>query len=279
MNENNFEISVVIPLYNEAAKIKLAISSVNEQADGGLKYIKEIIVINDGSQDDSYRSVQALIGKSKVPIHLLNQSNSGVSVARNRGMNVAQGNWIAFLDADDVWEPDKIAVQVKQLMEHDQIDLLGSYYNDQPVRVLFRRIVGLYQVSVLDMLLKSFPSTPTVLMRKQIFEEIGGFDVTQRYAEDTNYFLKIASSYNVFFLAHRMVTLNMDKEVFGESGLSSKLFEMHRGTLKNLKAAFERHDIGALTYLFLRGFYQLKFIRRIIISKQKSWTNRKERSI
>jgi glycosyltransferase involved in cell wall biosynthesis len=97
-------VSVVIPCYNGAAYLRDTIGSALAQTHRPL----EIIVVDDGSRDDSAAVARAF----GPPVIVIEQENQGESVARNRGMNLARGEWIAFLDADDQWQPDKTARQL-----------------------------------------------------------------------------------------------------------------------------------------------------------------------
>ena len=99
-------ISVIIPLYNKASYVEKALQSVLNQSYQDW----EVIVIDDGSVDDSYIVVKeytkALCDSVRNKIQLIQQENQGVSATRNRGVDIAKGEWIAFLDADDWWESD-----------------------------------------------------------------------------------------------------------------------------------------------------------------------------
>ena len=107
--QDNIKISVVIPCYNGAAFLPETIESVLAQTYPPL----EILVIDDGSTDDSATIAQAF-GR---PVSVHQQPNQGESVARNRGLEMARGDWVAFLDADDVWHPEKLATQVDAMNE------------------------------------------------------------------------------------------------------------------------------------------------------------------
>ena len=117
-------ISVIIPCYNKESFIAETLDSVLLQT--YVKAIKEIIVIDDGSTDGTASIVKA---KSSVYpiIKYIYQDNGGVSAARNTGIKNAQGDYIAFLDADDLWLPGKIERQYKALRQHPEV---GLFYTD-----------------------------------------------------------------------------------------------------------------------------------------------------
>ena len=104
----NPRISVVIPTYNRADKVLKSIESVLTQTVADL----EVIVVDDGSSDDTER---ILAHTFRDRIRYYAQANQGASVARNKGIEEARGEWIAFLDSDDLWERDKIEWQLKAL--------------------------------------------------------------------------------------------------------------------------------------------------------------------
>ena len=104
----NPKVSVIIPTYNRAAKVRNAIASVLAQTFSDL----EVIVVDDGSSDDTGQILGESFGDR---IRYYAQANQGVSVARNKGIAEARGEWIAFLDSDDLWEKDKLEWQFKAL--------------------------------------------------------------------------------------------------------------------------------------------------------------------
>jgi glycosyltransferase involved in cell wall biosynthesis len=104
---SNPEVSVVIPTYNRAGCIKDAIDSVLAQTFQDC----EIIVVDDGSTDDT----RQIIGRYGQRVRYIYQQNAGVSAARNRGITEAQGEWVAFLDSDDIWLPHKLELQLSDI--------------------------------------------------------------------------------------------------------------------------------------------------------------------
>ncbi|XZE54247.1 glycosyltransferase family 2 protein [Planctomycetaceae bacterium SH139] len=118
MSGNN-SVSVVIPCYNASLFLRETISSVLSQT----RAVKEVIVIDDGSTDDS----AAIAENFGNPVRVIRQHNQGESVARNRGIDEAQGEWLAFLDADDVWEPDRLE-RLAALQMHSPSSV-GCFFN------------------------------------------------------------------------------------------------------------------------------------------------------
>jgi glycosyltransferase involved in cell wall biosynthesis len=186
-------ISVVIPTFNYGRFVEEAVDSVLAQTYDHL----EVIVVDDGSEDDT-RSRLERYGSAITCIH---QANQGMSTARNTGIGNARGDWIAFLDSDDVWHPRKLEIQVAFLRENPHIDLLatGHAYGvegdwrlaELPARLPFRRI------SADDLLIGSRFGTCGVLVRKGCFAEVGLFNTRLRAAEDVEMWIRIARRFSV----------------------------------------------------------------------------------
>lgn len=179
--------SVIIPMYNSENTITKTLDSVKEQT--AYDRILEIIVVNDGSTDNSLNIVKEyILYNDDLPIILIDKLNGGVSSARNAGMRISRGEWIALLDSDDEWLSNKIEIQLKTIEKNPDIDFLGGNSNGLSLRIIFKKIDNLYKASVKDLCLKSFPVTPAAVFRRRIIDEIGYFDEEQKYAEDGNYF-------------------------------------------------------------------------------------------
>ena len=114
-------ISVIIPTYNSAVFLPEALQSVLSQT----FLPQDVIVVDDGSTDDT----EDVLEPFRRHIHYIRQENQGPAVARNRGIAEAKGDLIAFLDADDVWVPEKLERQVNVLIENPRIGLVHSRYD------------------------------------------------------------------------------------------------------------------------------------------------------
>ncbi|WP_293899138.1 glycosyltransferase family 2 protein [Sphingobacterium sp. UBA5670] len=262
MNQN--KISVVIPMYNAAKTIIQTIESVFTQT---WKGDIEIIVVNDGSKDNSKTLVEEYIkARSIHNIVLVNQENAGVSRARNEGMRRCSGDWICLLDSDDTWLPNKLERQLAILATDPTIDFLGTTRNGEYFpRLAFRRLGKINQISAKELLFKFLFVTPTIIFRREILERVGYFDENQRFAEEGNYFIRVAKACNCYLLNESLVITGGGKHDFGESGLSSNLWEMEKGELKNIQMAFSMGIINIAEYLFFNVFSVLKYIRRVLI--------------
>lgn len=264
-HDKDFKLSVVIPAYNAENTITEVLTAIVKQTQN--KAIQEIIVVDDGSTDKTAEIVNELATSYDKRIRLIKQSNKGVSAARNAGMRASTGKWIALDDSDDVWSKNKIEKQLQIIGEYPQMDFLGTAWNDKGVKLLFHRIASLSKINVKKMCIVAYPQPSTVVLRKKIFDEIGGFDENQKYAEDGNYFLKICANYECFYLPEQTITYGFGKSGFGDSGLSANLEGMYKGNVKNL---VEIHRLGYIStpFFYLMRFYQwMKYIRRIILCR------------
>lgn len=195
--DNRFSISVVIPAYNSAASIGRAIDSVLAQT----LLADEILVVDDGSTDATAEIVRTYGHK----VRLLVQPNAGAAAARNTGIAAAAGDWIAFLDADDEWLPQRLAVQTDILKRHPELVWVSGNYitcscsehRQSPYIVPQKALVRLQDSRVLSDFCASYAEglsghTDTMLIRRDVLVEAGLFDPTLIKAEDIDLWWKIA---------------------------------------------------------------------------------------
>ncbi len=172
-------VSVIIPVYNGARYLSAAIESVLVQEYRSV----EIIVIDDGSDDDT-----AAVAKSFGPtVHYSYQPNHGPATARNRGVARAKGEFLAFLDADDWWHPQKVARQVALLTQQRHLDYVLTHMKVmQEANVAWP--AALNQAHYQNEPRCFLPSA--LLVRRAAFAEIGPFDERYRYSDDADWFLR-----------------------------------------------------------------------------------------
>lgn len=257
------KVSVIIPMYNSEKTIARALDSVLNQTITPY----EIIVIDDGSKDDSYSIVQNYINQNQnFRFLLLKKANGGVSSARNAGLKNATGSLIAFLDSDDEWLLDKLERQLFFFDSQKDFGFIGGliYIPKQGVRGNF------IEISLADLIFKNYFQPSTVIFKKEVFDIVGFFDETQRYAEEGNFFMRIADKFRCGLLMEQVVLYDQGKNGFGESGLSSNLVEMEKGELKNLKFAYKNNYISYVKYSFAVVYSVLKYLRRILIVKGRN---------
>lgn len=207
-----FDCSVIIPLYNKSAYIERALRSVASQACRP----REIIVVDDGSRDDGAAKVAAFaetlkaqneLSSAMPPIILIRQENAGVSAARNRGIGEASGDWVAFLDADDVYLPwffeelielarlrpdaDLIATNFAEVAgDFDAADVARAHGSGEQGQTISREVVA----DFFDRWWRgSFFFTSSVCVRRSVLDDFGTpFKVGEQHGEDLDLFFRIA---------------------------------------------------------------------------------------
>ena len=194
------KVSVIIPTYNRKHTLTRAIESILTQTIKPL----EIIIVDDGSDDGTREWI-----KEEYPfIQYLNQNNSGVSASRNRGIFSANGNWIAFLDSDDEWIPEKLERQLS-ILRSDK-EAVFCHTNEIWIRNGTRvnqmkkheKYGGYIFEKCLDMCRIS-PSSS--IIKKEVFDHIGYFDESLIVCEDYDLWLRIAAHYKVLFLDQPLI--------------------------------------------------------------------------
>lgn len=252
-------------MYQAETTIRRTLKSVINQSYRPL----EVIIVNDGSKDDSLQVVEEFMHQypvAEMVYKLINQSNGGVSKARNTGMHHAQGAYIALLDADDEWLPEKLSKQMAIFEAHPDIDFLGTNRNGEYwEKWMFKRFSTLTNISARLLLYKTFFVTPTVVFKREVLYKTGYFDESQKYAEEGNYWIRVCHQHHCVLLNESLAVTGSGKPNFGYSGLSSNLKEMEKGELRNMKLGYRLGIVGALEYVFLVIYSLLKYLRRIII--------------
>ena len=260
------QISVVIPMYNSKGTIKSAIESVLNQT---YEELIEIIIINDGSKDGCENIVEELIKESQInrTIQLINKQNGGVSSARNRGVKEANGDWIAFLDSDDVWLPKKLEKQVNEIKKNSNIKFIGTNRNSE-IYPFFKKLTkNIYTLNPKEIITKWYPHTSTALINKELLFKTNLYDEERTHAEDGDLWLRIAQYCDLYVLNEDLVYTGSGKRSFGESGLSANMPKMYQGEILALKGAKTRKQINFLEYIGVYVWLTIKYYRRVFIVK------------
>lgn len=156
-------VSVVIPAYNAEKTIADCLDSVNDQTYPDI----EIIVINDGSADQTLKLLEEYQRFSLRPLRIYTQKNAGPSVARNCGISLAKGEYIAFLDADDRWVKDKIENQLKVFESDRSIGLVAGLISVGKA-VRNKEKFQVKQISLNQLIFKNYFVTSTVVCKKVV---------------------------------------------------------------------------------------------------------------
>jgi glycosyltransferase involved in cell wall biosynthesis len=236
-------ISVVIPTFNRSGLLVEAIESVLRQTHPP----QEIIVVDDGSTDDTPHAL-ARFG-TRVTCH--RQKNSGQAVARNQGVKIASGDYVAFLDSDDLWVERRLELQVSALTRQPQLDFLfgleakfeaehqseACEIQDPVVRTRLLALDGEVPSALELLICENVVPTSTVLVRKSCCQAIPGMDPSIQPVEDYDFWLRLAhygarfGFVNAFLCRRRMHEGNLVKQWVRLRVATAAVLERHLNTL------------------------------------------------
>lgn len=223
------KVSVIIPTYNREKTILRAVQSVLDQTYTNL----EVLVIDDGSTDGTAEIVKG-IGDDRVKYVVLEQ-NGGQSMARNIGVEMAEGEWIAFQDSDDCWHNNKLETQIEYIKENPQFSLVYcmsmNYFQSGATLVV--PAAPLPEVMegkmIFTLLRRNVIDTPTMFMRKECFLNVGGFDTAYKALEDWEFVLRFAKEYEIGYIPEVL----MDSYMLND-GVSSNIGAYYEGRCRML---------------------------------------------
>jgi glycosyltransferase involved in cell wall biosynthesis len=223
-------ISVIIPAYNAENTIKETLNSVFNQTFTDF----EIIVIDDGSQD---ATVELLSNINDPRFRFFSYSNAGQGASRNRGLSHANGEYIAFLDADDLWTCDKLEAQLAALQAHPEAGVAYSWSDCIDENSEFLRRGGHLTVNgnaYANLLLVNFlENGSNPLIRRSAIDEVGDFDESLPPAEDWDFYLRLAARYPFIAVDRPQVLYRVS-----DRSMSANVKKLEKVSLKVLDRAF-----------------------------------------
>lgn len=193
--------SVIIPLFNKAPYVVKAIESVLNQTNRDL----ELVVVDDGSTDDSLSIARVALGKYEISHRVICQENAGVSTARNNGVAASCGEYLCFLDADDWWAPSFLEKMNELINDYPEAGVYGTNYfsvknGRQAVCVTTAKTGYIDYCRVYAEKLQMPLWTGAVCVPRSVFDEFGGFRPHLKLGEDFDLWIRIALKYKVAFL-------------------------------------------------------------------------------
>lgn len=262
------DVSVIIPVYNAKDTIERAVESVIKQT----VLPQEIILIDDCSTDKlTIKCLKNLKDKYENIIDfklILCTENKGPGTARNIGWNIAKSKYIAFLDSDDVWHPQKIEIQYNFMQKNTDIQFcthqiivtkedLQKKFND----IDNKKKLSFTELNPHKLLFKHYcDGTPCVMLKRDLNNR---FKEKKKYSEDYLLWLEILFK-NRGILIEKNLAATF-KPLYGTGGLSKNLWEIEKGELETFKILQQKGYISVLLRYFVSCFSLLKFFRRIII--------------
>jgi glycosyltransferase involved in cell wall biosynthesis len=249
-------ISVIVPAYNAERTIWETINSVQQQTFSDF----ELIVINDGSTD---RTLELLHTVNDPRLKVFSYPNGGLSAARNRGITQASGEFIAFLDADDLWTPDKLELQLAALRHHPEAGVAYSwnYCMDEKGESFYADNSNFFTGNIYaQLLLDNFiVNGSNCLIRRQAVESVGEFDPAVAGSADWDYWLRLALHWPFVLVPKHQVFYRMSS-----GSMSANVEFMERCNLRVIEKAFQaappemqslKNQSLARTYRYLAHMY------------------------
>lgn len=201
------KVSIIIPTWNRADIITKAIKSAQTQTHKNI----EIIICDDGSTDNTEKIVKKLQIKDKRIIYTKNKHSGLPAVTRNNGLKIAKGNWIAFLDDDDLWDKNKLTVQLKTAKKENCGMVCSNAVSSKAKKEMVRIGKNKY-IDTKELFKNNSVVCSSVLVKRKILEKTGWFSENRRLRaiEDYNLWLKISTFVKIFFINKNLVLYNDD---------------------------------------------------------------------
>ncbi|MBD2103241.1 glycosyltransferase [Leptolyngbya sp. FACHB-261] len=224
-------ISVIVPAYNAEQTISETIQSVQQQTFTDF----ELIVINDGSTDKTLDILEQI---QDPRLKIFTYANAGLPMARNRGIGIATGEFITFIDADDLWVPDKLELQLMAIQKSPEIGAAYSWtaFIDAAGRFLYAREPIFLEGDIYPhLLVKNFISNGSnILVRRRVVECAGRFEPTLKSAEDWDYYLRLASRCQFAVVPKYQILYRQSSQ-----SMTSKVDVMEKYNLQVIERAFQ----------------------------------------
>ena len=257
------KVSVIVPAYNISTYIAEALKSLERQS---FKEF-EVLIVDDGSTDNTAEVVKSFCQRDS-RFRLLQKQNGGLASARNYGIRHAQGEYIALLDGDDIYQPDKLVTHVIQLDRSREVGIVYSASRAirEDGKSTFMVLSGKPVKSdpLLALLCKNFIGHGSnAVFRRCIFDEIGGFDETLRSCEDIDFWLRIAATRRWSF--YRLPQILCCYRVC-PSGLSFNVQEMQRSHEKVIEGAYKHSPKLVQAVLPTAYAYMYRYLARLSLT-------------
>lgn len=261
-------VSVIIPCYQCADTISRCVESVVNQT----LPPKEIIIVDDGSKDETLSVIlklQETYGKDWIKVIALKE-NSGVSVARNTGWDLASQDYIAFLDADDAWHPKKIAIQYDLMSKNPELILSGhrivvvtKQYEENKHDEISEDKYDFRLVSRQELLYCSPLQTSSIMMKTNVSKR---FHPLKRYSEDCYLWLDVLLSIKSKPALIKIPLGYRFRKYFAKGGLSGKLWDMEVDQLDSYHKLWKSGYIKNWEISILYAWSLMKYLRRVTIN-------------
>jgi len=258
--EKNPKVSVVIPTYNSAQFIVETLESVFAQTYKDY----EVIVVDDGSTDNTREVLKPYMSK----IRYIYKENGGVASARNVGIKNARGEYIAFLDSDDLWLPEKLEKQMEYFKSNPDVVLVFSdcilFGDKELIRKKNTKRIYSYKYKgdmFLHLLQENFIPTLTVIAKKECFDEVGYFDTDESLisSEDYDMWLRIARSFKIGYIEEPLAKRRVSRKSLSFSNIN----RAYMATLKVIRKTVDNIEDKSLN--------KRKFLKNRLLNLYLNW--------
>jgi glycosyltransferase involved in cell wall biosynthesis len=267
------KVSIIIPTYNSEKTIEETIASIQQQSFKDW----ELIIIDDGSQDNTVDIIENIV---EPRLKLFVYENGGVGIARNRGIAQTTGEFISFLDADDLWTCDKLTLQIEALKQNPQAKVAYSWtsFVDENGKFLFSGKALYYQGNIHKYLLLTnfLLSGSNILVRRDALHVVTGFNPDLPYAADWDFYLRLAKNFDFVVVPKYQILYRQSV-----NSMSSKIEEIKQESLQIIDEAFQaaspqfeplKTKSYSILYLYCADLYR----KKISIEDKESLLNAQE---
>ncbi|MGO4943119.1 glycosyltransferase family 2 protein [Ruoffia tabacinasalis] len=255
-------ISVIVPCYNSEKWVLESLESVNKQTYKNF----EIIVVDDGSYDNT----KDIVKNYDSSIVYKYQQNKGPAAARNLGVSVAKGQYIAFLDSDDLWENNKLEKQLSYIQSNEETDLILTdvtvvnekneflfyHYNSVPLNK-HELIIELFLGNI-------GMNTPTIFMKKEVFNKVGGFTESLPLREDHFFLMEISATFNIAHMKEHLVRRRVRASSLSHSVDPNQILKMNLPFI----------DLSLKQFPFLSTYKKQVYSKLYTSIGKKFWSNK-----
>jgi len=254
-------ISVVIPCYECSSTIDAAVESVLAQS----CIPAEVFLIDDCSGDDSLHELERLRDMHPDIVRVISMpQNRGPGIARNAGWEASTQPWIAFLDADDVWHPQKLELQWGWLKNHPEAALCGHQTRllEKPMQPLEPLCTRATRLSLTQMLISNRLPTRSVMIRKDLPFRFGGKEVSEDYL----LWLEVIATKHPAYKLEACLAYSQRPE-HSVGGYSGNLWKHEKRELNCLMYLRARHNLPSTDFAMTFAWSYVKYLRRLLIRK------------
>lgn len=261
-NHSLVPVSAVIPCFRCSTTIGRAVASIAQQTAKPV----EVILVDDASGDGTLQVLRELAQAHPGWIKVLQlNENRGAASARNAGWEAASQPYIAFLDADDAWHPEKLRIQYEYMCSNPEVAISGHqciWLHDGETPPDAPLSMAASKIKPVSLIFKSCFSTPTVMLKRCLQFR---FPDNKRYSEDLYLWQQIAFS-GLPITRMESTLAYIHKAPYGEGGLSAQLWEMEKGELGNFAALYQAGYINWLLLVAATGFSITKYVKRLALT-------------